>query len=85
MLILSRKVGESITIGDDVTVTVVAVSGNQIRLGIAAPRQVRVLRDEIYQAIREENRAAASAADSDRRIEDVVKQFNIKASDDAGN
>jgi carbon storage regulator len=85
MLILSRKIGESITIGDDVTVTVVAVSGNQIRLGIAAPRQVRVLRDEIYQAIREENRAAASAADSGRRIEDVVKQFNIKANDDAGN
>jgi carbon storage regulator len=85
MLILSRKVGESITIGDEITVTVVAVSGNQIRLGIAAPRQVRVLRDEIYQAIREENRAAANAADSCRRIEDVVKQFHLKAHDDADN
>ena len=81
MLILSRRVGESITIGDDIVVTVVAISGNQIRLGIGAPREVRVLRDEIYQAIKDENRAAANAAGDTRRLADVVKQLRDKASD----
>jgi carbon storage regulator len=75
MLILSRRLGESLTIGDDVVVTVVGVSGNQIRLGITAPREVRVLREEIYKAVREENQAAANALDSNRRLEDAVKQL----------
>lgn len=56
MLILSRRPGESLTIGDDVVVTVVGVSGNQIRLGITAPREVRVLREEVYKAMLEENK-----------------------------
>jgi carbon storage regulator len=75
MLILSRRLGESLAIGDDVVVTVVGVSGNQIRLGITAPREVRVLREEIYKAVREENQAAANALDSNRRLEDAVKQL----------
>jgi carbon storage regulator len=48
MLILSRRVGERITIGDDVVVTVLATRGNQVRLGIAAPDAVSVHREEIY-------------------------------------
>ena len=75
MLVLSRRVGESITIGDNVVVTVVAINGNQIRLGIAAPREVRVLREEIYQAMHSENKAAASGAETGRRLEDAAKQF----------
>jgi carbon storage regulator len=75
MLILSRRLGESLTIGDDIVVTVVGVSGNQVRLGITAPREVRVLREEIYKAMREENRAAAHVVDSNRRLEDAVKQL----------
>ena len=75
MLILSRRPGESLTIGDDVVVTVVAVSGNQIRLGITAPREVRVLREEVYKAMREENQAAANGLDSDRRLGDAVRQL----------
>jgi carbon storage regulator len=75
MLILSRRPGESLTIGDDVVVTVVGVSGNQIRLGITAPRDVRVLREEIYKPMREENRAAANALDSSRRLENAVRQL----------
>jgi carbon storage regulator len=76
MLILSRRPGESLTIGDDVVVTVIGVSGNQIRLGITAPREVRVLREEIYKAMREENQAAAgNALDSNRKLEDAVKQL----------
>ena len=74
MLILSRRPGESLTIGDDVVVTVVSVSGNQIRLGITAPREVRVLREEVYKAMREENHAAGNALDSNRRLEEAVKQ-----------
>jgi carbon storage regulator len=74
MLILSRRPGESLTIGDEITITVVGVNGNQIRLGITAPREVRVLREEIYKAIQEENRAAASALDSRRKLEDVFRQ-----------
>lgn len=79
MLILSRRVGESINIGDDIVVTVVAVNGNQIRLGIGAPRTVRVLRGEIVQAIKDENQAAAQAAEDPRRLADVVKQLRDKA------
>ncbi len=66
MLILSRRPGESVTLGDDIVVTVVSVNGNQVRLGINAPREVRVLRDEIYKAIREENQAAAKAHEQKR-------------------
>jgi carbon storage regulator len=75
MLILSRRPGESLTIGDDVVVTVVSVSGNQIRLGITAPREVRVLREEIYRAIQEENQVAARTPDSEKRLGDAAKQL----------
>ena len=75
MLILSRRVGECITIGNDIVIKVVEISGNQIRLGIDAPREVRVLRGEIINAMKEENRAAAAAFENNRRIEGALKQF----------
>jgi carbon storage regulator len=75
MLILSRRPGESLTIGDDITITVVSINGNQIRLGINAPREVRVLRDEIYKAIRDENEAAATTHEQKRRMEDAFKRL----------
>jgi carbon storage regulator len=75
MLILSRRPGESLTIGDNIVVTVVSINGNQIRLGIEAPREVRVLRDEIYKAIREENQAAANTEEQKRRMEDAFKRL----------
>ena len=75
MLILSRRPGESLTIGDDVVVTVVGVTGNQIRLGITAPREVRVLREEVYKAMREEKQVAANELDSSRRLGDAVRQL----------
>ena len=78
MLILSRRAGESLTIGDEITITVVGVNGNQIRLGITAPREVRVLREEIYRAMHEENRAAASAVDSEKRLKEVLQQVRGK-------
>jgi len=62
MLILTRKVGETINIGDDVTVTVLGVDGNQVRIGIRAPAAVEVHREEIYQRIRRERGSVQAAA-----------------------
>lgn len=54
MLILTRRVGESVMIGDDVTITVLGVKGNQVRLGVNAPKDVAVHREEIYERIQRE-------------------------------
>lgn len=54
MLILTRRVGEKVIIAEDVTVTVLAIKGNQIRIGIDAPRDVQIHREEIYERIRKE-------------------------------
>lgn len=59
MLVLTRKVGESIVIGQDIEVTVLEVRGEQVKLGIRAPRSIAVHRKEVYLAIRAENREAA--------------------------
>ena len=59
MLIITRKPGEKIMLGDDIVVEVIAVSGSSVRLGIAAPRSVPVYREEIWLAVREEQGAAA--------------------------
>jgi carbon storage regulator len=57
MLILTRRVGETLRIGDDVSLTVLAIHGNQVRIGITAPKTVPVHREEIYQRIEEERKA----------------------------
>ena len=56
MLILTRRVGETVMIGNDVTVTILGVKGNQVRVGISAPKNVAVHREEIYERIRREQR-----------------------------
>jgi len=65
MLILTRRPGERVVIGDEILVTVMGVSGHTVRLGISAPQGVAIYREEIWLAVKEENRAAAAAADVD--------------------
>lgn len=65
MLILTRRIGETLMVGDEVTVTVLGVKGNQVRLGVNAPRDVAVHREEIYQRIQSEKAAENSEGDSD--------------------
>jgi carbon storage regulator len=63
MLILTRRVGETVIIGNDVDVTVLGVKGNQVRLGVKAPREVTVHREEIYQRICREQQNGNGSAD----------------------
>ncbi len=66
MLILTRRVGETLVIGDDITVTVLGVKGNQVRIGVNAPRDVPVHREEIYERIKREQEAGDEAAPPDQ-------------------
>lgn len=79
MLILTRKLGEGLFIGDDIRITVVEVRGKQIRLGIEAPAHVVVLREEIYRRIQEQNLQAAGIEDVDLK---KIVQFWCKEKKD---
>lgn len=64
MLILSRRVNEKIVIGDEIVLSIVEVRGDQVKIGIEAPRSVKVFREEVFIAIQAENRKAAAASDA---------------------
>lgn len=62
MLILTRRIGETLMVGDDITVTVLGVKGNQVRIGVNAPRDLAVHRQEVYERIRHEDRRVANGS-----------------------
>ncbi|MFK2826308.1 carbon storage regulator CsrA [Bacillus sp. B190/17] len=63
MLVLTRKTGQAIQIGDDIEITVISVKGDQIKLGINAPKHVDIHRKEVYLAIQEENESASAGVE----------------------
>jgi carbon storage regulator len=67
MLVLTRRPGESIVVGQDIVVTVIEIKGGQVRIGIDAPREVQVYREEIYEQVRQENLSAVASAEEVRR------------------
>ncbi|MEZ5235860.1 MAG: carbon storage regulator CsrA [Acidimicrobiia bacterium] len=83
MLVLTRRTNQSIVIGPDVTITVVEIRGEQVRLGISAPRHVTVHREEVLEQIRDENRRAAAMSGDDtamlpRRAPEQTRRPNAK-------
>ena len=62
MLVLTRKTGGSIIIGDNIEIKIIAIEGDQVKLGIDAPHSVKIYRSEVYKAIQEENKAALNAS-----------------------
>jgi len=73
MLILTRKLGESIAIGDDIKIEVLDIKGRQVRIGVQAPRQTKVYRGELYQVIMEQNQESTHS--HSRQIEDILLKF----------
>ena len=69
MLILTRRVGETVMIGDEVTITVLGVKGNQVRVGINAPKHVAVHREEIYERIKREQQSGEASGDKKHTAE----------------
>ncbi|MEE2670401.1 MAG: carbon storage regulator CsrA [Bdellovibrionota bacterium] len=76
MLVLTRKLGESIAIDDHIKIVVVQIKGKQVRLGIKAPKETKIHREEVYQAIQDQNTAASQSTPADlaRLNEDFGKK-----------
>lgn len=83
MLVLTRKLGEGIIIGDDITITVVEMKGGNVRIGIEAPRDKRIYRQEVYSRIVEENREAANWNMID--LDNISDNLNVRTNKNGKN
>jgi carbon storage regulator len=72
MLVLSRKAEQSLKLGDDIIVTVLGIEGDRVKLGIEAPRSIRVLREEVFQQVRSANEDAAVQGDVRPSVQKIV-------------
>lgn len=83
MLVLTRKLGESIWINDDVRIVIQNIRGNQVRVGISAPREMVVHREEIYQRIHRENKEASSSGSEMGSVKEMYKSLNSSLVEEA--
>lgn len=74
MLILTRRLNETIMIGDDVTVTVLGVKGGQVRLGVLAPKETAVHREEVYERIKREAQSGVARSAAPKNIDDEIRR-----------
>ena len=75
MLVLTRKLGESIAIDDHIKIVVVQIKGKQVRLGIEAPKETKIHREEVYLAIQEQNKTAATTSpDEAKKVATLIKR-----------
>jgi len=73
MLVLTRKLGESIAIDDHIKIVVVQIKGKQVRLGIQAPKETKIHREEVYAAIQDQNRESVSTAPAVAQVSKILK------------
>ena len=81
MLVLSRKQEQRIRIGDDIEITIVAVSGDNVRIGIEAPKQIKILRSEVYEELCAENKAAMTSPEISRNVRGLLKMLSDSGKD----
>lgn len=80
MLVLTRRLGESINIGDNIKITVVDIDGKQVKIGIEAPKDITIFREEVYERIKKENLRAAASASKDS-LKKAAKIFKKESND----
>ena len=74
MLILTRKTNEKIKIGNEITLSIIEIKGEQVKIGVEAPKEVKVFRQEVFNAIQNENRAAATSQESIGALSDLFQK-----------
>ena len=74
MLILTRKINEKIKIGNEITLSIIEIKGEQVKIGVEAPKEVKVFRQEVFNAIQNENRAAATSQESIGALSDLFQK-----------